>query len=347
MNEKKLYRYMLPTALSVAFLILLLLSPSNGRTGAAYGLTLCSNIVIPSLFPFAVCVLFIMRSGILSVLGRIEPVTRFLFGQSGGEFSAFLLSLIGGYPVGGRLIKELYDNGHTNKKRAHILQCCCTNAGPAFIVIAVGGGILGSKALGYILLLSSTLSSVIMAIICGFFLRKEKYKKATQIVAPPDIADNFVTSTADAAASVFGICAYVLLFSVINQYLGTSPVRIITEVTTAVTITKNIYLIAFIIGFSGICVWLQLYSVSGKLGISLPIFALSRLLHGSLSTALTYLLILIFKPTLPTISNNITFKGGAVIDTVSLGISLIIMGILFCIATANKNNSRNLLRDMI
>ena len=61
--------------------------------GVAKGLYISGNVIIPSLFPFGVIVLIILRSNI-----KILPDTVFVF----------LLSIIGGYPVGAQLIEEIY-----------------------------------------------------------------------------------------------------------------------------------------------------------------------------------------------------------------------------------------------
>lgn len=345
----------LPIVCVFAFVLMMLFFPNYCREGAKYGLLLCGRIIIPSLFPFTVCVLFMMRSNALTVLRFIEPVTQKLFGQSGDEFAVFVLSLLGGYPIGGKLITELYNDGKISKRRAQIMQCCCTNAGPAFIIIAIGNGIFGSQRLGIIILCATTLSAIILAVVCKFLYKNETIIQKGKAKKQVSVADNFVTSTADAATSVFGICGYVILFSTISAYLAkiieilpyVRWIQYIMEITTAVTLTRNVYVITFLLGFSGFCVWMQLYSISGRVGVSLPYFAASRLLYGGMNVSFTFLLIKLFKPEIGTVSNGAQYTNAAIIGTPALTIALISMGLLLCISLFGKKRGGNILKDVI
>ena len=135
-------------------MILVITNPKVCTEGAVKGLLLSGRVIIPSLFPFTACVLFIMKSGGLSLLDFANPFTKRVFRLSPQQFSLMLLSFIGGYPVGGKLLNEAVKSGKISKENAGIMLNYCVNAGPAFIVLAVGGGILGSKKIGYLLLLA-------------------------------------------------------------------------------------------------------------------------------------------------------------------------------------------------
>lgn len=336
----------------VAFLILY---PNTGKIGVTRGLYIATEIIIPSLFPFTFCVLFIMRSGILRFLKKIEVIPRILFSQTGNEFAVFVLSLIGGYPVGARLIKELYETNATDRKRAEILLCCCVNAGPAFTVIAVGNGLFASSQVGYILLASSVAASVLIAFICGFLLKPADTRLQKNMQPIPDTADNFVTSAADAADSVFSICVFVVLFSVLTAYIDafSKEIRFLkfvgffAEITSALTRTRNIYFISFLLGFSGLCVWLQILSSVGDIKLNPIPFVLSRFLHGALSTLFTFIGVKVFKPALNTISNNVNFGGSLFVSSAALALALLSMGILFCISVFGKKSSGSFLKDML
>ena len=74
-------------------LILLVAFSDQCVQGVIKGLYISANVIIPSLFPFGVIVLIILRS-------NIKTITDTAF--------VFLLSIIGGYPVGAQLIEEIY-----------------------------------------------------------------------------------------------------------------------------------------------------------------------------------------------------------------------------------------------
>ena len=54
---------------SAAFIVILILKPELCTKGAAEGLLLAGRVIIPSLFPFTACVLFIMKSGGTELFG--------------------------------------------------------------------------------------------------------------------------------------------------------------------------------------------------------------------------------------------------------------------------------------
>ena len=85
------------------FMILIILNPQNSAQGAVNGLLLCGNVIIPSLFPFAVCISFLMNSGIVLVLKPFNRIFIKIFGMNFEMFSLFLLSFLGGYPIGAKL----------------------------------------------------------------------------------------------------------------------------------------------------------------------------------------------------------------------------------------------------
>lgn len=62
----------------------LLVWPQAAAGGVSRGLSICSSVIIPSLFPFLVLAGFLVRSGISAAIGRrLEGLTRALFGLPG------------------------------------------------------------------------------------------------------------------------------------------------------------------------------------------------------------------------------------------------------------------------
>ena len=103
---------------TVAFILLIIIKPEPCTDGAAKGLLLAGRVIIPSLFPFTACVLFIMKSGGLNIFGFAAPFTKRVFHISAELFSLMLLSLIGGYPVGAKLLNEAVKSGKVSEENA-------------------------------------------------------------------------------------------------------------------------------------------------------------------------------------------------------------------------------------
>lgn len=323
------------------FIVLLLVAailynPKICISAAAQGLILCGKVIIPSLFPFTFCVLFILKSGALDSLK--------IFKAHRQSLSIFLLSLIGGYPLGAKMLSE----ANINRKTATAMLNYCVNAGPAFIILSVGSGVFSSNKIGALLYFSHVLPSVIMA----FLFRKKIVPTAeNKAKSPINPIDNFVLSASGAASALISICTFVVLFSVICSYINIfsilKPVSFIFEITNAINQTRNIYLISFLLGFGGLCVWCQVFSLAKGIKINYLTFVLCRLFHGFSSAGITFLLVKIFKITIPTLSNGSFFTYTPFSQGGGVGISLIISAIVLIISLTSKNFAGNILEDVI
>ena len=332
-------------------MILVITNPKVCTEGAVKGLLLSGRVIIPSLFPFTACVLFIMKSGGLSLLDFANPFTKRVFRLSPQQFSLMLLSFIGGYPVGGKLLNEAVKSGKISKENAGIMLNYCVNAGPAFIVLAVGGGILGSKKIGYILLLAHIISSLILSLVFGHFIKNDNTdsENTAESFSP---ADNFVVSVCEAASAIFSVCAYVILFSTVNEYMNCLSEKIsvlkyispLLEVTNAVTGMRNIVIIAFLLGFAGVSVWCQIISMGKLIKINFAVFTLSRTAHGVLSAVITALLLKVFGIA---VNVSTSVKYTPTYNGIVLSLSMLSMVIVLIISLFSKKKTGNILKDIV
>ncbi len=321
--------------LVLSLAVLILKNPEICAKSAVSGLLLCGNVVIPSLFPFTFCVLFILKSGVTQKLKIPKTV------------SVFLLSLIGGYPLGAKMLSS----SDIDSKTASRMLCFCVNAGPAFIILAVGNGIFASRKIGIILFVAHILPSLILA-----FLSRKAFKfTQNRKCENTHLIDNFVLSATESAATLINISSFVILFSVVSAYLTEfsvsmpflKTIAMLTEVTNGVFKTTNVYTISALLGFGGISIWCQVFSLAKDIKINYLHFILCRFFHAISSAAFTYSLIKLFKITLPALSNNISFTFSPVASTVTVGISMLIMGIVFIISLVGRNFAGNILEDIV
>ncbi|MBQ8741366.1 MAG: hypothetical protein IJY79_07455 [Clostridia bacterium] len=340
-----------------SFLILLIIIfPDISSSGVSRGLLISANVIIPSLFPFMVCVLMIIKSGISIKNKYLQRLLKISFGQNFNMFFVFILSMLGGYPVGARMINELYNKNAIDKKSADIMLMYCVNAGPAFIISAVGKGIFNSYKIGIVLLISHLVSSFIIAFICARHLRKSgNFNTINDINLPINFSEKFVTSVADAASSILQICSFVIIFSAINAYLEYffADIPIIrniiffTEVTSAVTKTNNIILVSFLLGFSGLSIWCQIIAMTGKRKINFSLFAFGRLLHGGISSTISYFLIKYFDIKISTYNNSVSFFADMLYGDISVSVSLLTMFLVLLTYIYTKNNSGKIIKDVV
>ncbi len=327
-------------ALSAVILILLLINSKSVNLGAFKGLAICAEVIIPSLFIFSVVGIFLVSSNCLSSFNKfLTPFTKLIFRLRGDLFFVFLVSLFSGYPVGAKLIDNSVKNKEIDENTADTMLCYCVNAGPAFVVLAVGEKVFLSKNLGYVLLLSHILTSLIFAV----FLRSKITN--TQIAAKDrqqNLGDTFVNSVSDATQSIINICAFVVLFSVISEVLKEYNLKLIIpffEITTGIITTKNLYFSAFLLGFGGISIQLQVLSVIKNFKVNKFKFLLFRVLHGVISSAFTYGFIKVLKLTLPVLSNNQSFASSLSSLSLSASVCFVCSAVVLISSLRTKKTS--------
>lgn len=126
-----LFRVLLP----ILCLILLLASPAVAVAGAAQGLLLWFNVVLPTLAPFLICTRAVSASGGLSILMRpFAPLLRRLFGLDREGSYVLLCGLLCGYPLGAKLCADFYADGSVSREEAQYLLAICNHPSPMFLL---------------------------------------------------------------------------------------------------------------------------------------------------------------------------------------------------------------------
>lgn len=301
----------------------LILAPTKAMEGAKTGLTLCFNVIIPSLFPFFVLSSLLVELGLAAYLGRaLEPVMRPLFRVNGACATAVALGFVGGYPVGARTALSLYEKGLCSKTEAERLLAFCNNSGPAFILGVVGAGVFASSRVGLLLYLVHALASLLVGLLFRFYGREDgSARRGGTHVESVRFTSAFTGSVTRSFQSTLSICAFVVFFSVVITLLsrfgilaalahGLSALcapfglteawasRLLTgllEISSGVwslsgsgTLAGRVSMAAFMLGWAGISVHCQVLSFLSDSGLSVRTYLLGKLLHGGFSAALVW-----------------------------------------------------------
>lgn len=304
-RKKELIRCTVLLIVSLACGAALALAPETAAAGAGTGLQICLSVLAPSLFPFLVLSVFAVRCGAAALLGRLlERPIRFLFRLPGSCAAVLLMGLIGGYPVGARGAAALLRSGQITEREAERLCLFCVNAGPAFVLSAVGAGFLHSRRAGAILLLSGLLGSLAL----GLLLRgRGPLPKAERREAARETAgEAIVSSAADACRSLVSLCCFVVLFSTVLAFVRPllPPGPALPVISALLEVTGGcrdlalagapLWAMAAALGWGGLSVHLQIRSMPGTPRLSALRFALARALHGALAALFAFLLNLWF-----------------------------------------------------
>ena len=310
----------------------LVTAPTQAMTGAKNGLTLCCNVIIPSLFPFFVLSSLAVDLGLAAYLGRLlEGVMRPLFRVSGCCAIAVVLGFVGGYPLGAKTALELYRQGLCTKTETERLLAFCNNSGPAFILGVVGAGIFGSGQIGLLLYASHCVASLLTGLLFRFYGHEDPRAKATSYskpIAATTIPAAFTNGVVRSFSNLLNICAFVIFFSALLQlmsYFGvfTAIARLLSlmgvssryapqlvagllELTSGVSSlggvassAGSISMAAFMLGWAGLSVHCQVLCFLIDSGLSARTYLLGKFLHGLISAALTYLVTTLFPLTYP------------------------------------------------
>lgn len=298
------------------------------------------NNIIPSLFPFFICIELLKSTPFIKIVGRLlNPIMRPLFNVPGAGAIAIALGITSGYPVGAKLSAELYESGDCTKEEAERLLSFTNTSGPLFIIGAVGVGMLGNQQIGILLLLTHFLGSLTV----GLIFRNYKNNKSivsvsTAKIIPQDKSKINSTLTVNNLGKYMGeaiqksieslliICGYIVFFAIISSLakkvgiidliskliapifkalsiprnFRSSIITGIIEVTNGIKILSKsittydivgISIVAFLLGFGGISVFMQTASITAKTNLSLVPYIIGKIFHGSISSLYTYLIL--------------------------------------------------------
>ena len=202
----------------------LVAAPAQAIAGARDGLTLCFNVIVPSMFPFFVLSSLVVDLGLAAYLGRaMEGLMRPLFRVSGSCAAAVALGFIGGYPVGARTALQLYDQGLCSKPEAERLLAFCNNSGPAFILGVVGAGIFGDSRVGLLLYLTHALASLMVGLLFRFYGGRGETRASPSRPKPirtVTLPAAFTGAVSRSLQSTLNICAFVVFFAVVLRLLS-------------------------------------------------------------------------------------------------------------------------------
>ena len=316
-----------------AALLLLALLLLRHRTAAAAGVVsgihTCLGTLIPSLFPFILLACLCTNSRAAQVLFRpLSPVMRHVFRLPACAAPAVLLGLTAGY---------------------------------------TGGLLLRSDRIGLNLFFACALAPLLL----GLTLSRFAEKPEKSLKSPESAPGGIVSAVQDGIKATVSLCGFVLVFSMllavlhdagIFQFLCgflsrfgltvplsgallTMGLEITAGVSQCVYWHLPVYFLAFGLGFSGVCIHLQIFSFFHKAGLPLSKtrYVLARFLNGLLSAAF-YLLLSYFLPANTSVAvetsplNTAPIAGNAASSLALIALSVFFL--LTCILRSGKTPSK-------
>lgn len=319
LKSKKSKTRLCALLLSLLFFILLLMFPAQSSQGALQGIKLCTDTLLPSLFPF-MFVSSLFSSGV-SQRGRHKKLDKFFKRLLGINFScvqSLLLAAFGGYPVGAVTVNNLYKKGILTENQAIRMVYIAFGSGMGFLVSYIGANLLSSRETGLMLFAAQLVTISLMVFIGRIFLKNPKQEKNLTLSEPIEqnlsnidreeksVFSLIFQSSLSAGKSAFNMCLIVVLFSSLsgiispllsyNSFLRDNFLAF-WEVSGGVKTFANVStlcFLGFITGFGGICVHLQVYFAARDISFSKSLFFIFRVIQGIINGCVIYVMTLIF-----------------------------------------------------
>lgn len=273
-------------------LLILILDTKTAIAAASEGIQLCIRVLIPSIFPFLViCPMVSANTGILSML--LRPLGRLMRLPRGAEH-LYVLSLLSGYPVGAANVSRAVRSGQISRKDGQRLLAFCNNAGPSFL-FGIGISLFPNAGYCAMLWLIHILSSIAVAVLTP---GKSEAAACCKQASPP-----FTAILPAAISTMATICGWVVLFRIGIAFLdrwilwivaenGQILLRGLLELANGMvslagigSIGQRMILFSMLVGFGGICVWMQTVSVCQ--GVSMIYYLPGKLTQSVLSVLLS------------------------------------------------------------
>ena len=289
-------------------LLLFLFHTPLAIEGVQRGLSLFAQSVLPALFPFLVLSELILSSGIGHVIGRVlaRPLGA-LFGVSEAGGGALLLGALCGQPVASSSAVSLYERGEISKDEARRISLFANNPSSGFLIAAVGGTLFGNASAGMALFCITMLSSALLGMTLRLCFGKtdKMVKKYRNGIDNRPFFTLFTEAVQRGFFCILQIGAFLVFFSSLSnvlsgffartpydrkwQHLLFGALEITAGIHTAVT-TLPAYsafrLAAFLCGFGGICVCMQILSITQKCEVSALHYLIAKLFQGGIALLL-------------------------------------------------------------
>ena len=233
-NEK--LRYVFLSLLILLVIVCYALNPKYYMQQTLNGFQVFFTNVFPALFPFFVFSKILTGLNCVGDFSMLfKKVTKKLYNTSGISAYVLFMSVISGYPVGAKVVSELYNENQLSKEEVNRVITFTSTSGPLFVIGTVGVSLLNSFKCGVIMLVCHIIASLIN----GLIYRNKNYKKekietkyANNFIKP-NINKVISESIYNSVISILLVGAYIVVFfviiSMLNNFCVFKPFIIVFE----------------------------------------------------------------------------------------------------------------------
>ncbi len=284
--------------------------------GAADGLLLWYQFVLPSLLPFMILVNIMMHTNTISLLAKIlGPMMKDFPGVSPKGAFVVLSGFLCGYPMGAKVSADLTAQNQISRTEGSFLLSFCNNASPMFITGILLTEFVPEKELHLPFFLILFLSPLL----CGQLFRiyythknkdpfarsgqAEKTPAAHKTAGFPSLLDACLM---DSFYGIVRVGLYMMLFSILIQLSGrllpghglTKTIFLSSlEITTGLSLLAELNIPAVCryvlfmaaVSFGGFCAVFQTSSMIQESGLKILPYTVEKLITTAVTSLFTYL----------------------------------------------------------
>lgn len=278
-------------------MLILILDGKTALSGAADGISLCLNTLVPSLFPFFVLSMVLTEFLSGQAIPLLRPVALWCKIPAGME-SLLAIGFLGGYPVGAQNVTAAWHSKKISDIQAARMITICNNAGPSFI-FGILGTMFSDPKLPWLL----WVIQIISALTVGAILPGDRSDNPTQIGS----RQLHITDILQRSVRVMAlVCSWVVLVRMMLAFLDRWILFLLPQglqvllcgilelsngcirLATVENINLRFLLASCMLSLGGLCVMLQTNSVTD--GISMHLYFPGKLLQCCISVILSSIL---------------------------------------------------------
>lgn len=300
----------------------IVINPEVYITSCLNGIMVWATVVLPALLPFMFFTKTLTELGVADILASKFKLFPKIFKVPSLAIYVFILSILSGYPVGAKIVADLYESGAISKEEAYKITTFTSNSGPMFILGSVGIGMLASRKLGIIILISHILG----ALINGLIYRNHKENSTEinkKIIEKNNLSiGDLMWNTVHSVLIIGGFIAlFFVIIEIINNLNIFSPIsnlfskifncdaNIFTAIFNGIfEITRGCLdisklglselisgtLCTFIISFGGLATTMQALVFLKKFDMRFSFFIKQKITHAIFASVISFILLLIF-----------------------------------------------------
>lgn len=294
----KVYKKIIQSIFFISILTLLLTIPALTLDYAKKGLSIWYQSMVPSLLPMMILTSCMIKLNITSNFASIlYPITKRIYHLSKNGTYALLIGFLCGFPMGAKVICELYLQKKLSKDEANTLLPICNNIGPIFM-LTFGLKTFVTEHI-YIILL---LFYAIPLIYSLFLFRKKQFQNFENYsIQKKSFSVALDESISEGAAGILSLGGYLMFFSILilipQNFLPLSTkmkdfLTCLLEITNGLSYLPKLpsYILLSLLQFGGICCLFQTGKYTSKTDLSFE----NYLRHKIILTLITLLFFFVY-----------------------------------------------------